>query len=48
MINLLNTGANKITEENKLYSVKFYDLYFQQRKNLIKNYIISPDIKTIK
>lgn len=47
MAKLFKFDANKISEKGKICSVNFCDLYFQQRKNLIKNYIISPDIKTI-
>lgn len=48
MAKLFKVETNKNSEKPQLFSVKFGDLYFQHKKNLIKNYIIAPDTKTVK
>lgn len=39
---------NSNFDKSKHISRPFFDIYYPLRKNLLKNYIIAPDVKIIK
>lgn len=34
-------------EKSKYFSTVFWDIYYPKKKNLIKNYLITPDSRVI-
>ena len=48
MINhIFKNIRKKSAKKNKYYSAPFLELYLQNRKNLIKNYVLDPDTRLI-
>ncbi len=45
---VIRNVPRKGNERYKYFSVPFLDIYYQNQKILIKNYIIDPDLKTIR
>ncbi|HNW25309.1 MAG TPA: hypothetical protein PLG15_04460 [Candidatus Gastranaerophilaceae bacterium] len=39
---------SKTAQKSKYFSMPRHDFVFQSRKNLIKNYILDPEVKLVK
>lgn len=48
MAKIFKKPNRKGAEKYKYFSAPFLDIYFPRKKNIIKNYLLEPDIKTIK